>query len=76
MNMVTHACAYKISDKLGTLEDGEVNILPKSDILQLVRDTVKRNFHLHLKLMHLGTTQDLEQLNSYRVRKFSAVISS
>lgn len=44
-NMITHASVYDLSDKLGVLENGEVDILPKSNIMELVRSNVRRNLH-------------------------------
>lgn len=44
-NMVTHAQAYQIMRKLGNIEDGETQVLPKSSKMQLIREKIKDKLH-------------------------------
>lgn len=44
-NMITHAEAYEILRKIGSLEDGETLILPKSGQMQLIHDKMKDKLH-------------------------------
>lgn len=44
-HMITHADAYKILRKLNALEDGEINILPMSDRMQILHKKVDKRMH-------------------------------
>ena len=44
-NMVTHASAYKILKKLDCLNESELNMLPTSTKLEIVRAKIRRNMH-------------------------------
>lgn len=46
LNMVTQASAYEIAKKLGALEESEIDILPKNNVLELVRDKIRDNLHI------------------------------
>lgn len=44
-NMITHAQAYDILRKLGSIEDGENLILPKASHMQLIHQKIKEKLH-------------------------------
>lgn len=44
-HMITHGSAYTLASKLGTLEDGSVEIIPKHSIHDLIRNTIKEKLH-------------------------------
>lgn len=43
--MITHAQAYEILRKLGTIDDGEILVLPKSAQMQLIHKKLKEKLH-------------------------------
>lgn len=44
-NMITHAQAYEILRKLGSLEEGETQVIPKNVKIQLIHQTLRANNH-------------------------------
>ena len=46
MNMMTHGSAYNIARKLNGLNESELNILPLSTKLELIREKIKNNIHV------------------------------
>lgn len=62
-NMITHAQAYEILRKLGSIADGENEILPKSAQMQLIHQAIKNKLH------------DAYERNSKSYNKRSRIVS-
>lgn len=43
--MITHASTYSLSQKLENVEVGDIDIIPKNNLLQMVRHTIRENMH-------------------------------
>lgn len=67
-HMIAHASANNLAKKFGTLENGEVEILPRDRVLEMTRDSIKNYLHRAYKANAARYNTRSRELDIYRAK--------